>query len=100
MESVSDVLFDFIPFYHLWKAAFLVWLFLDSTRGAEQVYKVVLEPLLVKHESKIDAAADRISAGMKRVVKDVAANEDLRQAAKDVSGEAISRMAAANMHTD
>lgn len=46
-EGIADFLISFIPFYFLLKAFFLVWCYHPSTKGAQQVYNVVVKPYIV-----------------------------------------------------
>jgi receptor expression-enhancing protein 5/6 len=54
VESCTSLLETLIPMYHLIKMAFIVWLYLPQTRGAEFLYVHVVEPLLVRYETNID----------------------------------------------
>ncbi|KAF8486580.1 hypothetical protein JB92DRAFT_3023884 [Gautieria morchelliformis] len=49
-----------VPFYHVFKTTFLLYLSLPQTRGASYVYSVHLHPRTDKHEVEIDAALGRI----------------------------------------
>eukprot|EP00033_Pygsuia_biforma_P000357 GCRY01000430.1.p1 GENE.GCRY01000430.1~~GCRY01000430.1.p1 ORF type:complete len:136 (-),score=7.36 GCRY01000430.1:75-482(-) len=53
-EFFADRIISFLPFYWEIKVAFLVWLQHPSFLGATFLYKRHLEPLLNKHESRID----------------------------------------------
>jgi len=61
VESFTDVLFRWIPFYYLFKVLGLVWLYLPSTRGATVVFSTLIQPFLKKHESQIDSGLRRAS---------------------------------------
>jgi receptor expression-enhancing protein 5/6 len=56
IESFSDFLLYWIPFYYAFKLAFLLWMMLPQTRGARVLYNAFLRDFLKKNESKIDAA--------------------------------------------
>lgn len=47
LENVADVLIAFIPFYFLFKVAFLVWCCHPSFKGATLVYDLVFKAYLV-----------------------------------------------------
>ncbi|KAF8463385.1 hypothetical protein JB92DRAFT_3066698, partial [Gautieria morchelliformis] len=49
-----------VPFYHVFKKTFSLYLALPQTRGASYVYSVHLHPRPDKHEVEIDAALGRI----------------------------------------
>lgn len=72
VESMTDFFLFWIPFYHVVKVGFLVWCFLPSTRGAEVVYHKVIEPVLVRWESRIDGVGRDTKRAVNRVVQDVA----------------------------
>ena len=75
-----------IPFYHLFKTLFLLYLALPQTRGASYVYAVHLHPFIAKHEVEIDAALGRVREEVWRWVmlrvrtlwENVASGETLR----------------------
>jgi MFS-type transporter involved in bile tolerance (Atg22 family) len=55
-ETFISFLLYWIPFYHAFKLAFLLWAMLPQTKGAKFLYESVLKDFLKKNESKIDAA--------------------------------------------
>lgn len=55
-ESLTDILLHWVPFYYLFKALFLVWLYAEQTRGAERLYLNIIEPLMTRYETSVDAA--------------------------------------------
>jgi receptor expression-enhancing protein 5/6 len=73
VESATDFLFYWIPFYHLTKAIFLVWCYLPSTLGAQYIYLHFIEPVLSKYEPAIDQVSAQGRQAAVRVVKDVLA---------------------------
>jgi len=54
VESFSDFLLYWVPFYHMIKIGFLVWCMHPSFRGANKIYKNVIEPFLDTHLKDID----------------------------------------------
>ena len=52
METITNLLFLFIPFYYQLKLLFLVWLFHDSTRGSEIIYERYFKQLLKNVDNK------------------------------------------------
>ena len=68
LESVSDTLLFWIPFYYLLKILFLVWCMWPSEEmnGAMFVYNRVIRPVFLRNEAKVDGLIDR---GMKKVEK-------------------------------
>lgn len=72
LESFSNFLELWIPFYHLVKVAFLLWCFLPQTRGALYIYHHAIEPVLVRYESSIDAGRSKVKKSVTTVAKDMA----------------------------
>jgi len=72
VESLTDFFLYWIPFYYVVKSGFLVWCFLPSTHGAEQIYHKVLEPVLIRYEGRIDGLAREGKRSANRVIADVA----------------------------
>ena len=59
VESGTDVLFYWIPFYNFVKIGVLVWLYSPTTRGAQKIYTNVINPFLSRHEIDVDSAINR-----------------------------------------
>lgn len=58
-EGPFRSLLAFVPFYHILRLFFTVWLFLPSTRGAQAVYTWIVAPLLRRKRPFLDAALAR-----------------------------------------
>jgi len=54
IESATDVLFFWIPFYNLVKMVFLVYLYAPQTRGANHIFNQFINPFLKRYEREID----------------------------------------------
>ncbi|CAA6672910.1 unnamed protein product [Spirodela intermedia] len=54
VESLSDKVISWIPFYYHVKFAFLVWLQLPSNNGAKHLYAEHLRPFLLRHQASLD----------------------------------------------
>ncbi|KAL7008280.1 ER membrane protein DP1/Yop1 [Cystobasidiomycetes sp. EMM_F5] len=52
VEYFSDFLLYWFPFYYSFKCAFIVWLMLPSTRGAEVIYAKVVKPAFAQSSYK------------------------------------------------
>lgn len=63
VESMGDLILQFIPAYHLVKILFLVWCMAPQTRGALWIYHTIIEPLFARFEGDIDRAGVRVQAG-------------------------------------
>ncbi|CEP02259.1 Receptor expression-enhancing protein [Plasmodiophora brassicae] len=46
VESFMDLTIGWLPFYHLFKVAILVWSFLPQTRGAQIVFVNFIDPVM------------------------------------------------------
>lgn len=55
-ESVFYRVLVWLPFYHIMRLVFIVWLFLPATRGARWIYRFLLGPLLRRYRPRLDAA--------------------------------------------
>jgi len=71
IEGFVAILFKSF-FYYVFKSAFLVWLYLPQTKGAQLVYLKVILPILNRYESDIDrqlgsakSAVDQAQSEMK-----------------------------------
>ena len=99
---MTDFFLLWIPLYHLVKIAFLVWCFLPSTRGALLIYHRLIEPILVKYESKIDLAGNKASQVAGRVARDVSeeTQEELSAHKKDLVDGAVNNLLNNNNNTN
>ncbi|KAH0506175.1 Receptor expression-enhancing protein 5 [Microtus ochrogaster] len=60
-EFFSDLFLSWFPFYYMLKCGFLLWCMAPSpSNGAELLYRRIIRPVFLKHESQVD-----------KVVKDV-----------------------------
>jgi len=55
VETFSDMILYWFPFYYVFKTGLILWLVLPQTRGAATVYQAVLRPLVVSHKSTFTA---------------------------------------------
>ena len=54
IDQFTDVILQFVPFYHLAKMGFLIWLYLPQTQGAKSLYVTYLRPFFLKYEGQVD----------------------------------------------
>jgi len=59
VEYFSCTLLYYFPLYYPTKMLFLLWCFLPQTQGAAWVYRTIVRPFLMTHESKIDASLQK-----------------------------------------
>ena len=67
IESFTHVILHYVPFYYVFKLAFLIFMMHPSTRGAEFLYNSFLREALRKNESRIDEAIQRAGKGAHKV---------------------------------
>jgi receptor expression-enhancing protein 5/6 len=60
LESFTEWFIDKIPFYSLFKMAFLLFLFWDYTQGATLIYKKCIRPLLLQNQAQIDQELEKL----------------------------------------
>ncbi|KAI9450546.1 TB2/DP1, HVA22 family-domain-containing protein [Russula earlei] len=62
VEYLVGWVVSWIPFYHLFKTIFLLYLAIPQTQGASYLYRTQLDPVLRAHEHQIDAALAQLRA--------------------------------------
>jgi len=60
-EAFTDRLFFWIPFYYVFKVVFLIWCMHPVTKGANQIYKRVLEPTLSTWDKRVEQVKTSVS---------------------------------------
>lgn len=84
VEFFSDILLSWFPLYFLVKLVFLCWCMAPvSWNGANTIYHRVIKPFVLKHQSQIDKALDKVGQKVDEVAKE----------AKDAATEAAIRAA-------
>jgi len=78
LSYFEEYLFSWLPLFDLFKVAFFVWLFLPNTRGAEQVYRIVFQPLLARFDRssarvELNKLADSAEAAAAATASSIAA---------------------------
>lgn len=63
-DDMTEWILGIIPFYHLIKLLFYIWMFWPSTNGAQTIYKTILKPFLIKYQSDIDKQVERFEEGV------------------------------------
>jgi len=66
--------------YFCAKIVFLVWLYLPQTKGANMVYKTVVEPILSKYEAQIDRDVDATMKGGQQIVNELGTDPHVQNA--------------------
>lgn len=84
VEFFSDILLSWFPLYFLVKLIFLCWCMAPvSWNGANTIYHRVIKPFVLKHQTQIDKALDKVGQKVDEVAKE----------AKDAATEAAIRAA-------
>ncbi|CAF0949494.1 unnamed protein product [Brachionus calyciflorus] len=72
LEFFSDQLLFWIPLYTLSKCMFLLWLMVPGSNGGTHVvYHKLIRPFVLKHQSSIDAAADKAKDKFNKISKEL-----------------------------
>ncbi|KAF9330877.1 ER membrane protein DP1/Yop1 [Podila minutissima] len=74
LESFTDMLMYWFPFYFFLKTMFLLWLMIPTFNGATVIYTRVLRPFLAQHSSRIDHSLNNIRARVSSAAADMDAN--------------------------
>ncbi|VDD85802.1 unnamed protein product [Enterobius vermicularis] len=61
-DFFSSTVTKYFPVYWLVKCAFLLWLYLPMTMGAQKVYQNFVKPFMLKHQSTIDKRFGSLAA--------------------------------------
>ena len=67
LETFVDLIIYWFPFFYLFKSIFFLWLYLPQTQGATLVFNSVINPYLLKNESKIDAKVESVKTKVEAV---------------------------------
>ena len=70
-DDLTEWILGILPFYHLIKLLFYIWMFWPTTNGAQTIYKTVLKPLLVKYQDDIDRHVDKFEDGVSETITKV-----------------------------
>ncbi|KAF9207974.1 Receptor expression-enhancing protein 5, partial [Haplosporangium sp. Z 27] len=71
LESFTDILLYWFPFYFFLKTVFLLWLMIPSFNGAVTVYTRILRPFLVQHKTEIDSSYNSLKAKVSAVASEL-----------------------------
>lgn len=71
VEFFSDILLSWFPLYFLVKLIFLCWCMAPvSWNGANTIYHRVVKPFVLKHQTQIDKALDKVGQKVDEVAKE------------------------------
>ncbi|KAG0264988.1 ER membrane protein DP1/Yop1 [Mortierella polycephala] len=71
LESFTDILLYWLPFYFFLKSVFLLWLMIPSFNGAAIVYSRILRPFLMQHRNNIDASLNNVKTRVSAAASDL-----------------------------
>ncbi|KAF9992930.1 Receptor expression-enhancing protein 5, partial [Entomortierella chlamydospora] len=74
IESFTDVLLYWFPFYFFLKTLFLLWLMIPSFNGAATIYTRILRPFLVQHRDEIDGHIKNVKSKVSAVASELDAS--------------------------
>nr|KAF6490803.1 receptor accessory protein 5 [Molossus molossus] len=85
-EFFSDIFLSWVPFYYMLKCGFLVWCMAPSpSNGAELLYKRVIRPIFLKHESQVDHVVKDLKDKAKETADTIA--KEAKKAAVNLLGD-------------
>ncbi|XP_019583351.2 receptor expression-enhancing protein 5 [Rhinolophus sinicus] len=85
-EFFSDLFLSWIPFYYMLKCGFLLWCMAPSpSNGAELLYKRVIQPVFLKHQSQVDSVVNDLKDKAKETADAIA--KEAKKAAVNLLGE-------------
>lgn len=69
VEFFSDLFLSWFPFYYMLKCGFLLWCMAPSpANGADLLYKRIIRPFFLKHESQVDDVVNDLKDKAKETV--------------------------------
>lgn len=85
-EFFSDLFLSWFPFYYMLKCGFLLWCMAPSpSNGAELLYKRIIRPFFLRHESQVDHVVSDLKDKAKETADAIA--KEAKKAAVNLLGE-------------
>ncbi|XP_041609205.1 receptor expression-enhancing protein 5 isoform X1 [Vulpes lagopus] len=85
-EFFSDLFLSWVPFYYMLKCGFLLWCMAPSpSNGAELLYRRVIQPVFLKHESQVDTMVNDFKDKAKETVDTI--TKEAKKAAVTLLGD-------------
>lgn len=92
METFTEYLLYWIPFYYAFKIAFLLWAMLPQTKGAQLLYDTFLKDFMKKNESKIDKVMEDAKKNASSIAGELAgAGKDVTNTLSSTDSENIKK---------
>ncbi|GAB5371395.1 hypothetical protein AAMO2058_001576200 [Amorphochlora amoebiformis] len=70
-DVITELLFYWIPYLEVYKLIFLAWCLLPQTRGAQQVYYLIIHTILSQNEEEIDGAIAAVRDSISQVMTEI-----------------------------
>lgn len=85
-EFFSDFFLSWLPFYYMLKCGFLLWCMAPSpSNGAELLYKRIIRPFFLKHQSQVDNVVNEMKDKAKGTAD--AITKEVKKAAVNLLGD-------------
>ncbi|XP_038952928.1 receptor expression-enhancing protein 5 isoform X1 [Rattus norvegicus] len=85
-EFFSDLFLSWFPFYYMLKCGFLLWCMAPSpSNGAELLYRRVIRPIFLKHESQVDSVVKDVKDKAKETAD--AISKEVKKATVNLLGD-------------
>ncbi|XP_008566409.1 PREDICTED: receptor expression-enhancing protein 5 [Galeopterus variegatus] len=85
-EFFSDLFLSWFPFYYMLKCGFLLWCMAPSpSNGAELLYKRIIRPFFLKHESQVDSVVKDLKDKAKETADTI--TKEAKKATVNLLGE-------------
>ncbi|XP_016080387.1 PREDICTED: receptor expression-enhancing protein 5 [Miniopterus natalensis] len=85
-EFFSDLFLSWFPFYYMLKCGFLLWCMAPSpSNGAELLYKRIIRPVFLKHQSQVDHVVSDLKDKAKETADAIA--KEAKKAAVNLLGD-------------
>lgn len=85
-EFFSDLFLSWFPFYYMLKCGFLLWCMAPSpANGAEMLYRRIIRPIFLKHESQVDSVVKDVKDKAKETAD--AISKEVKKATVNLLGD-------------
>lgn len=85
-EFFSDLFLSWFPFYYMLKCGFLLWCMAPSpSNGAELLYRRIIRPIFLKHESQVDSVVKDVKDKAKETAD--AISKEVKKATVNLLGD-------------
>ena len=71
-ETIGWMIINFIPFYHVIKLSFIIWLVFPDATNSNTFYQKFIEPFLNQNSDKINQQLDKVDIKISSIKKNIA----------------------------